>query len=55
MLLDDVYPDFPGDVRNASAYPYPIQYETVEEVDIRSLFIEQQKSPCLEPILRTAN
>lgn len=27
IILDDVYPGFPGDVRNASAYPFPIQYE----------------------------
>ena len=26
IILDDVYPGFPGDVRNASAYPFPIQY-----------------------------
>jgi hypothetical protein len=24
IILDDVYPGFPGDVRNASAYPFPI-------------------------------
>ncbi len=30
MLLDEVYPGFPGDLRNASAYPYPVQYEIIE-------------------------
>lgn len=30
MLLDDVCPGFPGDDRNASGFPYPIQYEPVE-------------------------
>ena len=30
MILDEVYPGFPGDVRNASAYPFPIQYEVME-------------------------
>ena len=29
MLLDDVYQGFPGDVRNASGYPFPIQYEII--------------------------
>jgi hypothetical protein len=24
ILVDDVYPGFPGNVRNASAYPFPI-------------------------------
>jgi hypothetical protein len=54
MILDDVYPGFPGDVRNASAYPFPIQYEIVEGVDIYKLVVEEDKSPCLKPILRAA-
>jgi len=54
IILDDVYPGFPGDVRNASAYPFPIQYEIVEDVDIHALVIEEDKSPCLEPIRRAA-
>jgi hypothetical protein len=37
ILLDDVYPGFPGDVRNASGYPFPIQYEIAVGVDIRRL------------------
>jgi hypothetical protein len=53
ILLDDVYPGFPGDVRNASAYPFPIQYEVAEGVDIWALVHEDDKSPCLKPI-RTA-
>ena len=54
IILDDVYPGFPGDVRNASAYPFPIQYEIVEGVDIKALVVEEDKSPCLEPIQRAA-
>lgn len=54
MLLDDVYPGFPGDVRNASGYPFPIQYEVVEGVDIPRLVIAEDKSPCLPPLLRAA-
>lgn len=54
MILDDVYPGFPGDVRNASAYPFPIQYEIIEGVDIKKLVVDEDKSPCLEPILRAA-
>lgn len=54
MVLDDVYPGFPGDVRNASAYPFPIQYQIVEGVDINMLVVEEDKSPCLEPVLRAA-
>ena len=37
MILDDVYPGFPGDVRNASAYPFPIQYEVVSGSDMKQL------------------
>lgn len=54
MLLDDVYPGFPGDVRNASAFPYPIQYEPVQGIDIKQLLWHEDKSPCREPIRRAA-
>jgi hypothetical protein len=54
MILDDIYPGFPGDVRNASAFPYPIQYEIVEGIDIRALVWEEDKSPCLKPIMSAA-
>ena len=54
MILDDVYPGFPGDVRNASAYPFPIQYEIIEGVDIPTLVEAEDKSPCLNPILQAA-
>lgn len=54
MILDDVYPGFPGDVRNASAFPYPIQYEIVEGIDIQKLLWHEDKSPCLTPILKAA-
>jgi len=55
MILDDVFPGFPGDVRNASAYPFPIQYEIVKGIDIHKLVIEEDKSPCLGPILTAAS
>ena len=54
MIVDGVYPGFPGDVRNASAFPFPIQYEVVEGVDLQALVWAQDKSPCLEPIRRAA-
>ena len=50
ILLDDVYPGFPGDVRNASGYPFPIQYEIARDIDIHRLVVEEDKSPCLEPV-----
>jgi len=54
MLLDEVYPGFPGDVRNASAWPFPVQYELVEGIDIQKLVFAEDKSECLQPILRAA-
>lgn len=54
IILDEVYPGFPGDVRNASAYPFPIQYEIAQGVDIVALVDEEDKSPCLAPIQRAA-
>ena len=54
MVLDDAYPGFPGDVRNASAFPYPVQYEIAEGVNNYTLVWEKDKSPCLPPIQRAA-
>jgi hypothetical protein len=54
ILLDDVYPGFPGDVRNASAYPFPIQYQIARGVDIVKLVVEEDKSPCLAPVQEAA-
>jgi hypothetical protein len=54
MILDEIYPGFPGDVRNASAYPFPIQYELVQGIDIEKLVFTDDKSQCLEPILAAA-
>ena len=54
IILDDAYPGFPGDVRNASAFPYPIQYEIATDVDNYALVWEQDKTPCRAPILRAA-
>jgi len=50
IILDDVYPGFPGDVRNASAFPFPIQYEIATGVDIEGLVRSEDKSPYLEPV-----
>jgi hypothetical protein len=54
MLLDDIYPGFPGDVRNASGYPFPIQYEVILGVDIKKLVIDDNKIMCLPPIIKAA-
>ena len=43
LLLDDVYPAFPGDVRNASGYPFPIQYEIIQGVDIKKIVRDEIK------------
>lgn len=54
LLIDDAYPGFPGDMRNASAYPFPIQYEIVQGVNFDDLIFAEDKTPCLEPILQAA-
>lgn len=54
MLLDDIYPGFPGDVRNASGYPFPIQYEVVTGVDIKKLVMDDNKIVCLPPLIKAA-
>lgn len=54
IILDEVYPGFPGDTRNASAYPFPIQYEIAEGLDGKDLLFKADKSPYLESIKRAA-
>lgn len=54
MILDDVYPGFPGDVRNASTYPYNVQFEIVTGIDIQTLVFAEDKSSCLKPIRQAA-
>ena len=54
MLVDDVFPGFPGDMRNASAYPFPVQYEIVEGVGFDQLIYAADKTPCLAPIVVAA-
>ena len=54
LILDDVYPGLPGDVRNASAWPYPVQYEIIENIDIKTLCYGDDIDACLEPILKAA-
>ena len=54
MLLDDAYPGFPGDVRNPSAYPFPIQYDIATDVSNKTLVWDQDKTPVRAPIIASA-
>ena len=55
LLLDDEYPGFPGDVRNPSGFPYPVQYEIVEGVDIHLLnYSGDERERAFAPILKAA-
>jgi hypothetical protein len=53
ILVDEVYPAFPGDVRNASAYPFPIQYEIAQGLSSEAL-VADDNSACRAPIIRAA-
>ncbi len=54
MLLDDAYPGFPGDVRNPSAFPFPIQYDIATDVGNKTLVWDQGKTPVRAPIIASA-
>ncbi len=54
IILDEPYPGFPGDSRNASAYPFPIQYEIAEGLDGKELLFQSDKSTYLQPIQTAA-
>jgi hypothetical protein len=54
ILLNDAYPGFPGDVRNASAFPYPIQYEIAEGVTNKTLVYDNDPGQCREAVIKAA-
>ena len=54
ILLNDAYPGFPGDVRNPSAFPYPIQYEIAEGVTNKTLVYDKNPGQCREAVIRAA-
>ncbi len=54
MIVDDIYPGFPGDVRNASAFPYPIQYDIIKGMDLNMLVWDEDKTPCRQLIIDAA-
>ena len=54
IILDEIYPGFPGDTRNASAYPFPIQYEIAEGLSGKDLLFKEDKSSYLESIKQAA-
>ena len=54
ILLNDAYPGFPGDVRNASAFPYPIQYEIAEGVTNKTLVYDNNPSQCRDAVIAAA-
>lgn len=54
ILLDETYPGFPGDVRNPSAFGYPIQYEVARGLDIKKLIHDTDKAQYIDTILRAA-
>lgn len=54
ILLNDAYPGFPGDVRNASAFPYPVQYEIAEGVTNKTLVYDKNPDQCREAVIKAA-
>jgi hypothetical protein len=54
LIVDEEYPAFPGDLRNPSAYPYPVQMSIVKGVDAELLIRSPKKDQCLPSILESA-
>ncbi|HWR39074.1 MAG TPA: aspartate/glutamate racemase family protein [Patescibacteria group bacterium] len=54
ILLNDAYPGFPGDVRNASAFSYPVQYEIAEGVTNKTLVYDKNPDQCRAAVIAAA-
>ncbi|MDR2485507.1 MAG: aspartate/glutamate racemase family protein [Treponema sp.] len=54
ILLNDAYPGFPGDVRNASAFNYPVQYQIAEGVTNKTLVYDKNPDQCRNAVIAAA-
>lgn len=54
ILVDEKYPAYPGDVRNASAYPYNIQYDIAKGLTIQELVREKNQDVFLPSVIEAA-
>jgi hypothetical protein len=54
ILLNDAYPGFPGDVRNASAFLYPVQYHIAEGVTNKTLVYDKNPDQCRDAVIAAA-
>ncbi len=54
IIVDEKYPAFPGDVRNPSAYPYPVQYEIAKDLTIQKLVREANQDTYLPNVIAAA-
>ncbi len=53
LILDATYPCIPGNVGNASTFPFPVRYKVVKEASIERL-IKQKDITLLEPFIDAA-
>lgn len=53
LILDAAYPCIPGNVGNASTFPFPVRYKRVKEASIERL-IKQKDITLLEPFIDAA-
>ena len=53
LILDATYPCIPGNVGNASTFPFPVRYKVVKEASIERL-VKQKDITLLEPFIDAA-
>ncbi|MBM4313774.1 MAG: aspartate/glutamate racemase family protein [Deltaproteobacteria bacterium] len=53
IMLDTVFPRIPGDVGNASTFPFPVRYRVVEGASIRRV-VQEADPGLLEPFIDAA-
>ena len=53
LILDAAYPCIPGNVGNASTFPFPVRYKRVKEASIERL-VKQKDITLLEPFIDAA-
>jgi Asp/Glu/hydantoin racemase len=53
LILNAAYPCVPGNVGNASTFPFPVRYKVVKEASIERLLKKRDKS-LIQPFIETA-
>ena len=54
LMLDTVFPRFPGDVGNASTYPFPVRYHVIKDAKLEDVMVKSPNMSLLDKFIEAA-